>query len=103
MMETQCTKCSSPVTVPDDVGVAASKNCGKLEGRYCTDCKLPIPKPTDSCSGCGRSYAACQKRKRNQALWKIVWTFVYLSILILVLLLAGWLGGWPWWSIIFFG
>ena len=88
-METQCTKCSSPVTVPDDVGVAACKNCGKLEGRYCTDCNLPIPKPSDTCSGCGRSYKACLKRKRNGALWKICWYGF-----ILFLMFVGWLDYW---------
>jgi hypothetical protein len=102
-METTCTECSNPITVPDDEDVAACKNCGKLEGRYCSDCNLPIPKPSDSCSGCGRSYAACRKRKRNKALWKILKYGVYLFLVLLILLLAGWLNGWPWWSIFFFG
>jgi len=71
-MEATCTKCSSPVTIPDDVGVAACKTCGKLAGRHCSDCNLAIPKPNDSCSGCGRSYIACQKRKRLKVLRKIL-------------------------------
>lgn len=89
-METTCTKCSSPVTIPDDVGVAACKTCGKLAGRYCPDCNLAIPKPNDACSGCGRSYAACLKRKRTKALWKVLKYCLWIFLALLPMLLGGW-------------
>jgi hypothetical protein len=66
-METKCSNCSGPVYIPLDRGVANCKNCGKLEGRYCTDCNIAMPKGTAFCPGCGLSFADTQKRMIKKA------------------------------------